>query len=69
MQIEQRIQAKRTESKKQLERSLIVEVERLQRDIEIAKQSTDLHQMTAENLRKEVRYNVKKLSNNLIYLF
>lgn len=59
MQIEQRIQLKRTESKKQFERSLIVELERLQRDIDIAKQNTELHQMTAETLRKEVKSTYK----------
>lgn len=56
LQIEQRIQNKRNESKKQLERNLMLEVERLQRDIELAKQNTELHQITAENLRKEVSY-------------
>lgn len=56
LQMEQRAQVRRNDSKKQIERSLLVEVERLQRDIDLAKQSTDLHHLTVETLRKEVRF-------------
>lgn len=51
LQMEQRAQTRRNDSKKQ---SLLVEMERLQRDIDLAKQSTDLHHLTVETLRKEV---------------
>ncbi|XP_049825799.1 ras association domain-containing protein 8 isoform X2 [Aethina tumida] len=54
LQMEQRAQCRRSESRKQLERSLLAEVERLQKDIELAKQSTELHHLTAETLKKEV---------------
>ncbi|KAJ8984560.1 hypothetical protein NQ317_006847 [Molorchus minor] len=54
LHMEQRVQSRRTESRKQLERNLLVEVERLQKDIELAKQSTDLHHLTAETLKREV---------------
>lgn len=54
LQIEQRAQTRRNDSKKQMERSLLVEMERLQRDIDLAKQSTDLHHLTVETLKKEV---------------
>ncbi|CAH0561296.1 unnamed protein product [Brassicogethes aeneus] len=54
LQIEQRAHCRRTESRKQLERNLMSEVERLQKDIEVAKQSTELHHITAETLKKEV---------------
>ncbi|CAH1159329.1 unnamed protein product [Phaedon cochleariae] len=54
LHIEQRAQGRRSESRKQLERNLLVEVERLQKDIELAKQSTDLHHLTAETLKREV---------------
>lgn len=55
LQMEQRAQVRRNDSKKQMERSLLVEMERLQRDIDLAKQSTDLHHLTVETLKKEVR--------------
>nr|XP_023015939.1 ras association domain-containing protein 8 [Leptinotarsa decemlineata]XP_023015944.1 ras association domain-containing protein 8 [Leptinotarsa decemlineata] len=54
LHIEQRSQSRRSESRKQLERNLLLEVERLQKDIELAKQSTDLHHLTAETLKREV---------------
>ncbi|XP_017773949.1 PREDICTED: ras association domain-containing protein 8 isoform X2 [Nicrophorus vespilloides] len=53
VQMEQRVIARRSESRKQLERNLLVEMERLQGDIELAKQSTELHHLTAESLKKE----------------
>lgn len=55
LHMEQRSQSRRMESRKQLERNLLAEVERLQKDIELAKQSTDLHHLTAETLKREVR--------------
>lgn len=55
LQLEQRAQVRRNDSKKQMERSLLVEMERLQRDIDLAKQSTDLHHLTVETLKKEVQ--------------
>lgn len=59
LQMEQRAQVRRNESQRQLERSLLSEVERLQREIDIAKQSTELHHLTAETLKREViKYNV-----------
>lgn len=54
LQLEQRAQIRRNESQRSLERNLLVEVERLQREIEIAKQSTELHHLTAETLKREV---------------
>ncbi|XP_072383914.1 ras association domain-containing protein 8 [Diabrotica undecimpunctata] len=54
LQIEQRAQSRRADSLKQLERNILLEVERLQKDIELAKQSTDLHHLTAETLKREV---------------
>lgn len=54
LQMEQRALSRRNESKKQMERNLMVEMERLQRDLEVAKQNTELHHLTAENLKKEV---------------
>lgn len=56
LQLEQRAQIRRNESQRSLERSLLAEVERLQREIEIAKQSTELHHLTAETLKREVSY-------------
>lgn len=52
--MEQRAESRRTESRKQLERTLLLEIERLQKDIELAKQSTDLHHLTGETLKREV---------------
>ncbi|CAH1106376.1 unnamed protein product [Psylliodes chrysocephalus] len=54
VQMEQRSQSRRQESLKQLERNILLEVERLQKDIELAKQSADLHHLTAETLKREV---------------
>ncbi|KAJ3658084.1 hypothetical protein Zmor_009845 [Zophobas morio] len=54
LQMEQRALTRRNESRKQIEKSLLAEMERLQRDIELAKQSTELHHLTAETLKKEV---------------
>lgn len=54
--MEQRAQVRRNDSKKQMERSLLVEMERLQRDIDMAKQSTDLHHLTVDTLKREVRF-------------
>lgn len=47
------------EERSQLERTMLVEVERLQREIEEAKQGAELAAQSAESLRKEV----KKLSS------
>lgn len=58
LQLEQRAQSRRNDSRKQLEKSFLVEVERLQKEIEIAKQSTELHHLTAETLKKEVYLNL-----------
>ncbi|XP_050298149.1 ras association domain-containing protein 8 [Anthonomus grandis grandis] len=54
LQMEQRICSKKSESRKQVERGILLELERIQKDIELAKQSSDLHHFTAENLKKEV---------------
>lgn len=54
LQMEQRVQNRRNDNKKQIERNLLVEMERIQKDIELAKQSADLHHLTAETLKKEV---------------
>lgn len=56
LNLEQRAENRRSESRKQLERNLLIEVERLQKDIELAKQSTDLHHITAETLKREVTF-------------
>ncbi|ENN73713.1 hypothetical protein YQE_09683, partial [Dendroctonus ponderosae] len=47
-------QRKKHETRKQVERSILMELERIQKDIELAKQSTDMHHLTAEELKKEV---------------
>lgn len=52
--LEQRTESRRCESRRQLERNLLLEIERLQKDIELAKQSTDLHHITADTLKREV---------------
>lgn len=57
LHLEQRAENRRSESRKQIERNLLIEVERLQKDIELAKQSTDLHHLTAETLKREVSTN------------
>lgn len=54
LQLEQRAQCRRTDSRKQLEKSFLAEMDKLQKEIEIAKQSTDLHHLTADTLKKEV---------------
>lgn len=54
LQMEQRALSRRTESRKHMEKTLLAEMDRLQRDIELAKQSTELHHLTAETLKKEV---------------
>lgn len=53
-QLEQRMQMRKSESRKQFEKTLLAEMERLQKDIDLAKQSTELHHLTAETLKKEV---------------
>ncbi|CAG9856548.1 unnamed protein product [Phyllotreta striolata] len=53
VQMEQRAQSRRQESLKQLERNILLEVDRLQKDIELAKQSAELHHLTAETLKCE----------------
>lgn len=63
LQMEQRAQTRRNESKKQMERNLMAEMERLQRDLELAKQSTEVHHLTAESLKKEV--SIQELVNRL----
>ncbi|ERL91921.1 hypothetical protein D910_09244 [Dendroctonus ponderosae] len=54
LQLEQRMSSKKHETRKQVERSILMELERIQKDIELAKQSTDMHHLTAEDLKKEV---------------
>lgn len=54
LQIEQRAVVRRNENRKQMEKSLLIEMEKLQHDIDLAKQSTELHHLTAETLKKEV---------------
>lgn len=54
-QVEQRLQMRKSESRKQFEKTLLAEMERLQKDIDMAKQSTELHHLTAETLKKEVK--------------
>lgn len=51
--MEQRAQSRRNESRKQMERNLLAEMERIQHDIDLAKQSAELHHLTAEALKKE----------------
>ncbi|XP_030759958.1 ras association domain-containing protein 8 [Sitophilus oryzae] len=52
--MEQRMCSKKSESRKQIERNLLLELERIQKDIELAKQSSEIHHLTAETLKKEV---------------
>lgn len=70
--MEQRSQSRRQESLKQLERNILLEVERLQKDIELAKQSADLHHLTAETLKREVSLHQPvcnpTVRSNLIFL-
>lgn len=54
LQIEQRMSSKKSESRKQVERGILMELERIQKDIELAKKSSELHHSTAETLKKEV---------------
>ncbi|KRT79497.1 hypothetical protein AMK59_6972 [Oryctes borbonicus] len=54
LQMEQRAQSRRNESRKQIERNLLAEMEKIQHDIDLAKQSAELHHLTAEALKKEV---------------
>uniref|UniRef100_A0A1B6ED01 Ras-associating domain-containing protein n=1 Tax=Clastoptera arizonana TaxID=38151 RepID=A0A1B6ED01_9HEMI len=51
---EERIAVRENDEQQQLERSLLIEVERLQRDVETAKQSTESAAHSAESLRKDV---------------
>ncbi|KAL1506040.1 hypothetical protein ABEB36_005475 [Hypothenemus hampei] len=54
LQMEQRMTNKKSESRKQVERNVLIELDRIQKEIELAKQSSDLHYLTAEDLKKEV---------------
>ncbi|CAG9765427.1 unnamed protein product [Ceutorhynchus assimilis] len=54
LQSEQRMTTKKTESRIQMERGILIELERIQKDIELAKQSSELHHLTVETLKKEV---------------
>lgn len=54
LHLEQRAQCKRSETRKQMERNLLMEMDHIQKDIELAKQSADMHHLTAETLKKEV---------------
>lgn len=53
-QTEQKMQQKQNDARRQVHKGLLVEMERLQKDVELAKQSTELHHITAETLKKEV---------------
>lgn len=54
LQAEQRMTSQKFESRKQVEKGILLELERIQKDIELAKQSSELHHLTAEELKKEV---------------
>lgn len=54
LQMEQRAQLRRNDSRKQVERNLLAEMDRIQQDIELAKKSMELHNITTDTLRKEV---------------
>jgi len=54
LQAEQRMTSQKFESRKQVEKVILLELERIQKDIELAKQSSELHHLTAEELKKEV---------------
>lgn len=69
LQLETRAQVRRNDNRKHYERNLLVEVERLQRDIEVAKQSTELHHLTADGLKKEVSFAPKILQVALFKCF
>lgn len=54
LQLEKRAQLRLGESQMQLERSLLTEVDRLQHELELANQSTERNQATAEQLKRDV---------------
>lgn len=54
LQAEQRMTSQKFESRKEVEKGILLELERIQKDIELAKQSSELHHLTAEELKKEV---------------
>jgi hypothetical protein len=54
LQMEQRSQVRESEDRQSLERSLLGEVERLQRELLQAKQSTDMSTQCSESLKREV---------------
>ncbi|KAJ9591203.1 hypothetical protein L9F63_002274, partial [Diploptera punctata] len=55
LQMEQRSQVRETEDRQSLERSLLTEVERLQREVEQAKQGAEMSAQCAESLKREVQ--------------
>lgn len=52
--MEQRSQVRESEDRQSLERSLLGEVERLQREVEQAKQGTEMSAQCGESLKREV---------------
>lgn len=54
LQVETRAQQQEVESRQDLERGLLIEVERLQRELEQAQHATELSAQCSENLKREV---------------
>lgn len=54
LQLEQRSQVRESEDRQSLERSLLGEVERLQHEVEQAKQGTEMSVQCGESLKREV---------------
>ncbi|GFG29416.1 hypothetical protein Cfor_02617 [Coptotermes formosanus] len=55
LQVEQRSQVQESEDRQSLERSFLGEVERLQREVEQAKQGTEMSAQCGESLKREVQ--------------
>ncbi|XP_077289207.1 ras association domain-containing protein 8 isoform X2 [Arctopsyche grandis] len=54
IQFEQRVSNRSQDNRQQLERSLLIEVERLQSEIQQAKHATEMNHITADTLKREV---------------
>lgn len=55
VQMEERALSRESEERQQMERTLLLEVERLQREVEVAKQGAELAAHSADALRKDVQ--------------
>jgi Ras association domain-containing protein 7/8 len=64
LQIEQRSQVQESEDRQSLERSFLGEVERLQREVEQAKQGADMSVQCSESLKREVGVQVESAASD-----